>query len=86
MQAAREKLAKRTERSVDKVLNDIARISEKAEAAAEFNAALKGQELLGRHLGAFPTKVEGSLTIRRGPADLTDEELAAIAKGQGADA
>jgi phage terminase small subunit len=47
---------------------------------------LKGCELLGRHLGMFPTKVEHSGEIRRSDArELSDEELLLIAAGFMAD-
>ncbi len=40
------------------VLETIARLSKKAEMAEKFNDALKGQELLGRHLKLFTDKTE----------------------------
>ena len=46
-------------------LQDIARLAQKAEKAGEWGAALKGRELLGKHLKLFTDKVEvsGKLTL-----------------------
>lgn len=48
----------RTLITADQVLHDIDRIAQKAEGAGEFNAALKGKELLGKHYKLFTDKVE----------------------------
>ena len=55
---ALEAQQKRTLVTADQVLRDIDRIAEKAEVAGEFNAALKGKELLGKHYKLFTDKVE----------------------------
>ena len=49
-QAAR---SQRLEVKADDVLRDIARIARLAEKSKEYSAALKGRELLGKHLGLF---------------------------------
>lgn len=56
--AGNKKRASRLELTAEKVLTDITRIAKKAEAAAEFNAALRGHELLGKHLKLFTEKHE----------------------------
>lgn len=56
--AAKRKIAQRLELSAEKVLADIARISDKAERARQFNAAIRGQQLLGQHLKLFTEKHE----------------------------
>jgi phage terminase small subunit len=48
-----EKLAAKLELSAEKVLADIERIANDAHNAADFSAALKGKELLGKHLKLF---------------------------------
>lgn len=55
---ARARIAAKLELTAEKVLADIERISTKAESAGEFNAALKGKELLGKHLKLFTEKHE----------------------------
>ncbi len=55
---ARRRLAKKLDLSAEKVLGDIARVAKKAETAKEFGAALKGHELLGKHLKLFTEKHE----------------------------
>lgn len=52
--------AARNEISADFVLESIKRIAGKAEAADEHTAALKGHELLGKHLKLFTEKLEHS--------------------------
>lgn len=52
--------AERVEVKADDVLRDIDRIAKAAEGAGEYTAALKGRELLGKHLGLFTDKVEHS--------------------------
>lgn len=56
----RSRLTAKLELSAEKVLADIARIATSAEAAEEYSAALKGQELLGKHLKLFADRVEHS--------------------------
>jgi phage terminase small subunit len=76
--AARKKLAAKLELSAEKVLGDIARIAAKAERAKEFHAALKGHEMLGKHLKLFTEKHEHG-GIGGGPVVLqitsADEDL-----------
>jgi hypothetical protein len=45
------------------VLSDIARVSKLAEAAEDFGPALKGQELLGKHLKLFTDLVQHSGSV-----------------------
>lgn len=76
-------LAKKLDLSAEKILTDIARVADKAEKAREYGAALKGHELLGKHLKLFVDRAE--LTGKDGapltdPAQMTDAMLAAIAK------
>lgn len=77
-------LAKKLDLTAERVLTDIARVADKAEKAKEYGAALKGHELLGKHLKLFVDRAE--LTGKDGaplttdPAQMTDAMLAAIAK------
>jgi phage terminase small subunit len=57
---AQEKRAQRTGITAEKVLEDIERIADAAEHQGEFQAALKGRELLGKHLKLFTDTVEHS--------------------------
>lgn len=66
--ALEERNAKRAEKahlSGEKVLADIDRLAKKAEEAGEYNAAIKGRELLGKHLALFTEKIEhsGGITL-----------------------
>lgn len=65
IQDGTQKVFERAELSAAGVLADIARIAQKAESVGELNAALKGHELLGKHLKLFTEKVEhsGKLTL-----------------------
>jgi phage terminase small subunit len=78
IQAALDEQKKRTLIEADQVLKDIERIAGKAEAAGEFNAALKGKELLGKHYKLFTEKHEHG-GIGGGPLVMqvtqTDEKL-----------
>ena len=58
-------VAAKLELSHESVLRDIVRIAEKAEDAGELAVALKGRELLGKHLELFTEKVkhEGAATV-----------------------
>lgn len=58
VQAALAEQEKRTLIAADQVLKDIERIAAKAEGAGEFNAALRGKELLGKHYKLFTEKHE----------------------------
>jgi phage terminase small subunit len=71
VQKALDERAKRTGLTADHVLEGIARIAQAAEADADWNAALRGHELLGKHLKLFTDKVEhsGGVTITATPAD-----------------
>ncbi len=53
-----KRISKRLNLTATKVLGDIERIANKAEGAGEYNAALKGKELLGKHLKLFTEKHE----------------------------
>lgn len=49
----------------DQVLRNIARITDMAEQARDFGSALRGNEMIGRHLKLFTDKVEhsGAVTV-----------------------
>lgn len=76
--AARKRITAKLELSAEKVLADIERIANKAEQAKKFGDALKGKELLGKHLKLFTEKHEHG-GIGGGPVVLhvnsTDEAL-----------
>lgn len=63
--------------SADFVLENIVRLAEEAQERGQFNAALRGYELLGKHLGLFTDKVEHSGKMRVKVSEMTDEQLAA---------
>jgi phage terminase small subunit len=56
--AGRRRLAAKLELTAERVLADIERISAKAERAKKYGEALKGKELLGKHLKLFTEKHE----------------------------
>lgn len=56
--AGRRRIAKKLELSAEKVLGDIERIANAAEKAKKYGDALKGKELLGKHLKLFTEKHE----------------------------
>ena len=56
--AKRAEVSERVAITTDMVLGDILRIGKKAESAAEYNAALRARELLGKHLGLFTERVQ----------------------------
>jgi phage terminase small subunit len=58
VQAGMDKRAAKVELTAEEVLADIKRIAKKAEESADWGAALKGRELLGKHLRLFTEKVE----------------------------
>lgn len=62
--------------SAKEVLESICRVAEKAEENEDWNAALKGRELLGKHLRLFTDKVEhsGSITLSQLAKELSDEQ------------
>jgi phage terminase small subunit len=60
IEEANSRRVKKLELSAEKVLEDIARIALSAEQAEDFGAALKGRELLGKHLKLFTDRVEHS--------------------------
>lgn len=64
IQAQMDKRAARVEITADDVLTGIQRVTLKAEEAEEFPSALKGFELLGKHLKLFTDKVEHGGNIR----------------------
>lgn len=63
--AAKTERAQRTRIDGDQVLANIARLAAMAEEAKDFSAALKGNELVGKHLKLFTDKVEhsGAVTV-----------------------
>lgn len=78
--AARSKLSARAEAKfdmkADDVLLNIARLAQKAEEAKRFDAALKGQELLAKHLGLL---VERRVNENRNTnLNVTPEEAQAL--------
>jgi phage terminase small subunit len=68
------KVAEKLELSAEKVLADIARICQKAEEAEEYSPAIKGHELLGKHLKLFTEVVESTSTVNVTARDITDDE------------
>lgn len=76
--AGKKRVAAKLDLSAEKVLADIERIANAAEKDKEYNAALKGKELLGKHLKLFTEKHEHG-GIGGGPVVLqvsgTDENL-----------
>ena len=73
-QAVDAALAKRSEKlglTAEFVIENVRRIQAKAEAADDYGAALKGNELLGKHLKLWTDKVEhsGTLTLEQLVAD-----------------
>ena len=58
IQKAMDIRAKRTSITADYVIKSISEVSDEARTAGEFSAALKGYELLGRHLKLFTDRVE----------------------------
>lgn len=67
IRAEMDQRARRTGITADKVLANIERIAEAAEAEKDFSAALKGNELLGKHLKLFTDKIEhsGNITLEQ---------------------
>lgn len=63
--AAKQERAQRTRIDADQVLANIARLAALAEASKDYGAALKGNELVGKHLKLFTEKVEhsGAVTV-----------------------
>lgn len=78
IKAAMDEQSKRTLIAADQILKDIERIAAKAEGEGEYNAALKGKELLGKHYKLFTEKHEhggiggGSIVMQ---VTTTDEKL-----------
>lgn len=56
--AGQVRLASKLELTAEKVLANIARVADKAEKAKRYGDALKGHELLGKHLKLFTEKHE----------------------------
>jgi phage terminase small subunit len=73
IQASMDKRASKLNLTAEKVLGDIERIANKAERAKEYTAALKGKELLGKHLKLFTEKHEHG-GIGGGPVQFTITE------------
>lgn len=76
--AGKRRIAKKLDLTAEKVLADIERISNKAEKSRQFNAAIRGKQLLGQHLKLFTEKHEHG-GIGGGPVVMqvtsTDEAL-----------
>lgn len=53
-----DRIAEKLDLQAEKVLQNIHRIGMKAEYVADFNAALRSQELIGKHLKLFTEKHE----------------------------
>lgn len=68
-------LATKLELTAEKVLTDIARVAGKAEKARQYNASIRGHQLLGQHLKLFTEKHEhggiggGPIQMSVTPAD-----------------
>jgi phage terminase small subunit len=78
VQAAMDERAKRTEVTADYVLKGIKDVTERcAKEGEEFNppSALKGYELLGKHLKLFTDKVEHSGGVALVRVTETDERI-----------
>lgn len=67
VQVAMDERSKQTKIDANTVLKNIERIAGKAEDTADFGAALKANELLGKHLKLFTDKIEhsGSVTLEK---------------------
>lgn len=63
------------------VLGDVARLAAKAEAEGELSVALRGKELLGKHVGLWIDKVEHSGSIARPLQGKSADEILAKLKG-----
>lgn len=63
--AALKERSVRTQIDADTVLKNIARLAQSAERASDYGAALRGNELLGRHLKLFTDKIDlsGAVTV-----------------------
>lgn len=66
-------LVKKLEITAEKVLGDIARVAGKAERARQYNASIRGHQLLGQHLKLFTEKHEHG-GIGGGPIQMTVTE------------
>lgn len=65
----------------DDVLGDVARLAAKAEVDGEYSAALRGRELLGKHVGLWTDKIEHSGAIARPLQGKSADEILAKLKG-----
>jgi phage terminase small subunit len=72
----RAKMLGKLQLNAEAVLTDIHRNAKKAELAGEFNAAIRGHELLGKHLKLFTEKHEHG-GIGGGPIPLSITETEA---------
>ena len=61
--AGQKRVASKLDLSAEKVLTDIARVAGLAERNEDYGPALKGHELLGKHLALFTDKVEHSGSV-----------------------
>lgn len=84
------KIGQHLEITQEKVLRDLEQIRDKAIKEGAFGPAAKVVELLGRHIGMWPNKIEANINLLE---RLNDDEqralaaaLEAIARNQGEDA
>jgi phage terminase small subunit len=70
--AARAQVAKKAEVTARGVLSDVQRVFELAVQAGQYSAALKAQDLLGRHLGMWGTP-EGQWRVAPQQSDASAE-------------
>lgn len=67
--AGSAKIHAKLELSAESVLSDIVRISTSAESIGDLSVALKGRELLGKHLKLFTERLEHSGAVSIGVVD-----------------
>ena len=65
-----DEVRQRTDMKTDDVIARLIELSEKAEAAGQYGAAVRAAELLGKRLGMFVNRLEISETSK-----MTDEQL-----------
>ena len=61
---ARTKAAERFEITQDKVIAEIVDIGAEARAAGVYSSALKAKELIGKHIGMWPSKMDHTGTVQ----------------------
>jgi phage terminase small subunit len=84
------RIMQRLEITQETVVRDIADIVEEARKVGQYSAALKGKELLGKHIGMWPAKSEVTVNVfdRMTPDDerAVEDALEALARETGRDA